>query len=96
MQSEYDIAYKAWRMNQLEQEPRKRSENGYAKGNDNAIKLTDNELDAIIERLKGGEKLRDIYEDTYVGIVSIEAIRARVQKRNIKFRGIYSEKSDRN
>lgn len=88
MYEDFDIAYKAWRMNQIEQEPRKRCDNSFAQGNDNAIKLTDNEVDSIICRLQAGEKIIQIHEDTYKGICTIAAIRARVRKRGFEIRKI--------
>jgi len=86
MYEDFETSFKAWRMNQIEAQPRKRTENGYAQGNDNAIKLPDNEVDCIITRILSGEKIKDIYLSTYQGICTIDAIRARVRKRNIKLR----------
>lgn len=83
MEVDFEMAYKAWSMNQIQQFERKNCDNSYAIGNENAKKLTDEQIDIVVNKLRAGQRLHEIYEELFRGYCTINALRSRIRKRGI-------------
>lgn len=82
---DFDTAYKAWIQNQAFIGKRKQCDNSFAMGNLNALKVSEEQIKWIIDKMKAGEKITRIYEEYFQDICTLAAIRARVLKYKKKY-----------